>query len=175
MKRPTHKFLMKLAGVTCVSLLILTTQTQAESFIQGVDFSMDNDKASVMVKVDALNLWDLFTKNQTIREFDYDSGVSLVQVGEIDPELLRQIFEQHKDMDPGEVSTHWSRNAGKYKTAAVVAAIGTAVALIVSESKSSSGRDQNITAGGNVNFNSGTVGGNNGNQSAEAPEFEGLE
>ena len=88
-----------LAALIALTLLNVTCNAQAETVIQGVDFGMNNDKAQVMVKVDVLNLLGLFNKGQTYREFDYDSGVSFVQAGEIDPDLVTRILEQYQNTD----------------------------------------------------------------------------
>ena len=146
---------------------------QAEPIIESVQFSGDNEDTKLMVAVDMLAVFDLFKPKNPVRhmEFDSDSPLNFVQV-DPDAEMIARLLEKYGDEDE---ETHWSRNAGKYKTAAVVAAIGTAVAFIVSESKESSGRDQTVTAGGNVNFNTGTIGGNNGNAEGETATFEGIE
>lgn len=163
-----------LSNVSYVTLLVFAHSVSAESLIRDVEFKADNDKAQVMVSVDLLNVLDLFKGPSPTGHFEFDSDYPLnfVQT-DPDAETIARLLERYQAEQP--TSTHWSRNAGKYKTAAVVAAIGTAVAVIVGESKESSGRDQNITAGNNVNFNTGTVGGNNGNNEASETEFEGLE
>lgn len=146
---------------------------QAEPIIESVHFSGDNEDTKLMVAVDMLAVFDLFKPKSPVRHMEFsDDGLNFVQVNP-DAEMIARLLEKYGD--ESEEKTHWQTHAGKYKTAAVISAVGVGVALILEAGKSSSGRDQQITAGGDVNFNSGTVGGNNGNQQGEDTTFEGLE
>ena len=147
---------------------------QAEPIIESVHFSGDNEDTKLMVAVDVLAVFDLFKPKNPVRhmEFDSDSPLNFVQVNP-DAEMIARLLEKYGD--ESEEKTHWQTHAGKYKTAAVISAVAVGVALVLEAGKSSSGRDQQITAGGDVNFNSGTVGGNNGNAEGETATFEGIE
>ncbi len=165
---------MKLKLITIGLLGSFVFSASAETLIQKIEFWGNDNKAQVMLSVDVLSVIDLFKKSSPTSHFEFDSSYPLNFVqSDPDAETIARLLEKYQSEQDG--STHWSRNAGKYKTAAVVAAIGTAVAVIVGESKASSGRDQNLNAGGDINFNTGNVGGNNGNQQPESIEVEGLE
>jgi hypothetical protein len=158
--------------------MLISTAVGAEAIIERVDFKANDKGAEVMVSVDLFSLADLFKEKSPVRHMEFrDEGLNFVQT-DPDAETIARLLEQYGTQ--GEES-HWAKFSGRYKTAATIAAIGGAIAYIVSESKESSGgRDQNISAGGNVNFNSGQVSGNNGNtqtaeEEVEAEVVEGIE
>lgn len=152
--------------------LLFAFTAQAETVVERVDFRANDKGAQVMVSFDLLSMFDLVKGPNPYDHWVFkDTGYNLCQT-EPDAETIAMILEKYGD--GAEEEGHWSTHAGKYKLAAVVAAIGAGVAYIVSESKESSGRDISVASGRDTNINTGQSG-SQGTEGGEGPSFEGLE
>lgn len=153
--------------------LLFGISAQAETVIERVDIQATDKGAQVMVSLDVLSIFDLFKPDNPASQWQFrDEGLNFAQV---DPneEMIARLLERYGD-GTATPAGHWESHAGKYKIAAVVAALGASIAYVVSESKESSGRDINVNSGRDTNINTGQSG-SQGTEGGDGPEFEGLE